>query len=161
MSLSQALLRHRRWLRQKFISMNYMRRWYTVPGIMVHYYRGSDDRSCGLHNHPGEGGFLSFLLWGRISEYVGEIARDAQGAVERNAQGHPRLTRNCAPSEWPLIPCKRIRYTPRGHAHAVVLHSKSACTIVFHGRWKGKVWGFFSPEDGRWRDQREVLGKGA
>ena len=128
-----------------------MKRWYTVPGIMLHYIWGSDDRSFGLHNHPGEGAFVSILLWGRISEYIGEVARDTDG--------RPRLTRNCAPEDWPLVRCRRIRYSPRGHAHAVVLHPecKFAITLVIHGRWKGKSWGFFSPKDGRWRDQRDVL----
>lgn len=139
----------RRWLRQKFISMNYMWRWYLLPGVMLHVFWGSDNRSYGLHNHPGEGWFVSITLWGRISEHIGEVARDAEG--------RPYLTRNCAAEDWPLVPCRRIRYTPRGHAHAVVLHSRLAVTLVVHGRWKGRPWGFFSPKDGHWRDQREVL----
>lgn len=146
--------RRRDWLRYKLIAINYMRRWYIwswlwyFPGTMLHYFWGSDDRSYGLHDHRGA--FASVTLWGRIAEYVGEVTTDAEGTR--------RLTRNCAPEEWPLVPCKRFRFSPKGHAHAVVLQSKFAITLVFTFRWKDR-WGFFSPEDGLWRDKREVLGE--
>ena len=128
-----------------------MKRWYTAPGAMLHYFRGSDDRSYGLHDHPGW--FVSIVLFGRISEHVGKVVYGDDGTrITR------MLTRNCAAEDWPLIPCKRFRYSPAGHTHAVVLHSRFAITLVFHGRWKDRPWGFFSPDNGRWRDHHEVLG---
>ena len=146
--------RHRRWARYKLIAINYMRRWYlspdvwvALPGTMLHYFWGSDDRSYGLHNHPGP--FASVVLWGKISEYIGEVATDSLG--------RKHLTRNCPPEDWPLVPCKRFRYSPKGHTHAVVLQSKFAITLVFTFRWKSP-WGFYSPDNGLWRDHHEVLG---
>lgn len=123
----------RRWLRHKRIGAKYSHRLYMLPRLMLCAYTGSDNRSAGLHDHPWP--FWSIRLWGRLSELT---VNPTPNRFEPNGWRRVAERENWIRQRLPLVYRRRA-----AHAHAVVLESRFALTLVIHGRAR-RAWGFYT-----------------